>query len=64
MIRSLLDTDMVSEVWRVGWADPLIAAIAFCNDATLVTGNTDHFARVQTLGYPLRLENWREPRRG
>jgi tRNA(fMet)-specific endonuclease VapC len=45
----------------IGWADPLIAAIALHHGLTLVTGNTAHYAHIQALGYPLRLDNWREP---
>jgi tRNA(fMet)-specific endonuclease VapC len=30
----------------IGWADPLIAAIALRHDLTLVTGNTLHYERV------------------
>lgn len=44
----------------VGRADPLIAAIALQAQLPLVTGNTKHFARIQDLGYPLQLANWRE----
>jgi tRNA(fMet)-specific endonuclease VapC len=43
----------------VGRADPMIAAIAIYHNLTLVTGNVDHYQRIQTLGYPLKLENWR-----
>jgi tRNA(fMet)-specific endonuclease VapC len=45
----------------IGWADPLIAAIALRDGLTLVTGNTTHYERIQALGYPLRLANWRQP---
>ncbi|MBI5305116.1 MAG: type II toxin-antitoxin system VapC family toxin [Chloroflexi bacterium] len=44
----------------VGRADPMIAAIAIQHRLTLVTGNMDHYQRIQKLGYPLRLENWRQ----
>jgi tRNA(fMet)-specific endonuclease VapC len=27
----------------------------------LVTGNTAHYQRIQQLGYPLTLVNWRIP---
>ena len=45
----------------IGRADPMIAAIAIQNSLTLVTGNTQHFERLQRLGYPLRLANWKNP---
>jgi tRNA(fMet)-specific endonuclease VapC len=45
----------------IGWADPLIAAIALRHDLTLATGNTVHYQRIQAAGYPLRLANWRVP---
>ena len=43
----------------IGLADPMIAAIALTQGLELVTGNTAHFLRVQQLGYPLTLANWR-----
>ena len=44
----------------IGRADPMIAAIAINNGLTLVTGNIAHYERIQTLGYSLVLENWRD----
>ncbi len=43
----------------IGMADPMIAAIALTNNLELVTGNTAHFQRIQQLGYPLTLADWR-----
>ena len=43
----------------IGAGDSMIAAIALAHGLELVTGNTAHFARVQLLGYPLTLVNWR-----
>jgi tRNA(fMet)-specific endonuclease VapC len=43
----------------IGVADPMIAAIALTNNLELVTGNTAHFQRIQQIGYPLTLVNWR-----
>lgn len=43
----------------IGEADSMIAAIAIGHGLELVTGNTAHFQRVQQLGYPLVLANWR-----
>jgi tRNA(fMet)-specific endonuclease VapC len=44
----------------IGRLDPLIAAIAIHHELILVTGNTKHFERVVALGFPLKLDNWRE----
>jgi predicted nucleic acid-binding protein len=43
----------------IGAADPMIAAIAILHGLELVTGNINHFLRVQRLGYPLIAINWR-----
>jgi tRNA(fMet)-specific endonuclease VapC len=43
----------------IGLADTMIAAIALTHGLELVTGNTTHFQRIQQLGYPLTLANWR-----
>jgi tRNA(fMet)-specific endonuclease VapC len=43
----------------IGMADPMIAAMALVHGRELVTGNTNHFQRIQQLGYPLKLVNWR-----
>ena len=45
----------------IGLADTMIAAIALEHGLELVTGNTSDFQRVQQLGYPLILANWRMP---
>lgn len=45
----------------IGLADPMIAAIAMVHGLELVTGNTSDFQRIQSLGYPLTLVNWRFP---
>lgn len=44
----------------IGHTDPMIAATAIEHGLVLVTGNTGHFQRIQQLGFPLRLANWRE----
>ena len=41
-------------------ADPIIAAIALENNLVLTTGNWRHYQRIQALGYPLRLDNWKQ----
>ena len=43
----------------IGRADPIVAAIAFRHNLTLVTGNMAHYQRIQALGYALKLDNWR-----
>jgi tRNA(fMet)-specific endonuclease VapC len=37
----------------------MIAAIALKHGLELATGNTSHYQRIQQLGYPLTLVNWR-----
>jgi tRNA(fMet)-specific endonuclease VapC len=32
---------------------------ALTHGLELVTGNTSHFQRIQQIGYPLTLANWR-----
>ena len=44
----------------IGRADPMVAAIAIRHALPLVTGNVDHYQRVQALGYSLVLDNWRD----
>jgi tRNA(fMet)-specific endonuclease VapC len=44
----------------IGLADPMIAAIALTHSLELATGNTAHYQRIQQLGYPLTLVNWRQ----
>ncbi len=43
----------------IGRADPMIAAVALQHGFVLVTGNQAHYQRIQALGYPLKLDNWR-----
>jgi predicted nucleic acid-binding protein len=43
----------------IGRCDPMIAAVAITHGLELVTGNTTHYQRLQQLGYPLTLANWR-----
>jgi tRNA(fMet)-specific endonuclease VapC len=43
----------------IGRADPMIAAIALVHGLDLVTGNTAHYQRIQRLGRPLVLHDWR-----
>jgi predicted nucleic acid-binding protein len=51
------DLDRVGQ--PIGLADPMIAAVALHHGLELVTGNTAHYQRIQQLGYPLTLDNWR-----
>lgn len=41
--------------------DTLIAATGIRHGLPIATGNTRHFLKVQEAGYPLVLENWRDP---
>lgn len=56
-----IDGDLWRTGQRVGRADPMIAAQAIVHNLVLVSGNLAHYRRVQALGYPLQVVNWREP---
>ena len=43
----------------IGRADPMVAAIALQHKLVLVTGNVKHFERIQSLGFPLSVCDWR-----
>ncbi len=51
------DLDRTGQI--IGLAEPMITAVALEHGLKLVTGNTAHFQRIQQLGYPLVLANWR-----
>lgn len=55
-----IDGDLERVGRPIGRCDPMIAAIAINNGLELVTGNTAHYQRIQQLGYPLTLVNWRQ----
>jgi len=44
----------------IGRADPMIAAISLANNLILTTGNIEHYQRIQSLDYDLKLENWKD----
>jgi predicted nucleic acid-binding protein len=54
-----IDADLLRTGQPIGRADPMIAATAIEHALVLITGNVKHFERVQALGYPLRLKDWR-----
>lgn len=45
----------------IGVSDPLIAACALDRNLGIATGNTRHFGYIVAVGFPLRLEDWRQP---
>ena len=84
MDKSLLDTDILSEVMRArnlrivqqvaeykaAFGVLTISAItvmevvkglrkAIHHQLVLITGNTEHYLRIQRAGFPLKLDNWR-----
>ena len=54
-----IDADLERAGQPIGLADVIIAATALQHNLTLVTGNTNHYQRIQALGYDLKLDNWR-----
>ncbi|MFN0135584.1 MAG: PIN domain-containing protein [Phycisphaerae bacterium] len=59
---AVLGGQIIAELQRrgtpIGWADPLIAAVAIRHELTLLTGNARHYARIREIGQPLQFENW------
>ncbi len=60
VLAGRIDGDLCRVGQRIGRADPMVAALAISYDLVLVSGNVEHYARIQALGYPLRVVNWRE----
>jgi tRNA(fMet)-specific endonuclease VapC len=58
-LAGIIDGELERTGRPIGLADTMIAAIALKQGLELVTGNTTHFQRIQQLGYPLVLANWR-----
>ena len=54
-----IEGELVRTGRPIGMADTMIAAIALTQGLQLSTGNSAHFQRVQQLGYPPTLVNWR-----
>jgi tRNA(fMet)-specific endonuclease VapC len=54
-----IEGELVRTGRPIGMADTMIAAVALTRGLELATGNTARFQRVQQLGYPLILVNWR-----
>ena len=54
-----IEADLARTGKTIGRADSMIAAVALLHGLLLVTGNTEHYARLQALGHDIRLENWR-----
>jgi predicted nucleic acid-binding protein len=61
VLTALILTELIRTGQQIGLLDPFIAATAIANDRPLVTNNTKHYQRIVDLGFPLELENWREP---
>ncbi|WP_353930265.1 PIN domain-containing protein [Okeanomitos corallinicola TIOX110] len=59
-LSGLISADLESSGQPIGLADVLIASIAIQNNLILVTGNTKHYQKIQALGYPLVIDNWRK----
>jgi len=60
-IAGEIHTRLEAKGLRIGVADTVIADTAIARNLVVVTSNLRHFLRVSDLGYPLVIENWREP---
>jgi len=58
-LAGCISADLERSGQPIGLADPMIASIALRHRLTLVTGNLNHFRRIQDLGCELLLEDWR-----
>jgi tRNA(fMet)-specific endonuclease VapC len=54
-----IDGDLIRTGQPIGIADALIAATALHHGLVLATGNGEHYRRLQPLGYPVVLDDWR-----
>jgi tRNA(fMet)-specific endonuclease VapC len=54
-----IDGDLIRTGQPIGIADGLIAAAALHHGLVLATGNSTHYQRLQPLGYPIQLDDWR-----
>lgn len=61
VLAGRIDAELTLRGRIIGLGDVMIAAIALRHGLPVVTGNTEHYLNIRNLGYPLELENWREP---
>jgi tRNA(fMet)-specific endonuclease VapC len=54
-----IDGDLIRQGQAIGIADALIAATALHHGLVLATGNGAHYLRLQPLGYPINVDDWR-----
>lgn len=59
-LSGLIHADLEKTGQPIGLADVLIASISIQNNLILVTGNTKHYQKIQSLGYDLQLDNWKD----
>ncbi|WP_420809924.1 hypothetical protein [Gloeothece citriformis] len=58
-LSGLINADLEKNGQCIGLADVLIASMAISNNLILVTNNIKHYQRIQLLGYPLIINNWK-----
>ena len=61
MVAARIIGDLQRAGRPIGWDDPVIAACAIKRNMPLATANTRHYQNIINIGYPLTLDNWREP---
>ena len=60
ILAGRIDGALLKAGQQVGINDVLIAATAMHYGLAVVTGNFEHYSRIDRIGYPLKLENWRD----
>lgn len=59
VLAGRIDGTLSGRGLKIGINDALIGATALQHGLTLVTGNFKHYQRFEAIGFPLRLDNWR-----
>ena len=61
VLAGRIDGALLKTGQKIGINDILIAATAMHFGLSVVTGNFEHYDRINKVGYPIELQNWRNP---
>lgn len=60
ILAGRIDGALLKAGQQIGINDVLIGATAMHFGLSVVTGNFEHYDRINRVGYPLKLDNWRD----